>query len=66
MRFKNTSPYTVKMEMTVSGGVITCTFLTVEHVSPPKVTLSVTQSGNTFTLTRYVNGKANYTTKSTY
>ena len=66
MRFKNTTPYTIKIEMTVSGGVITATLYTVEHVSPPKVSVTVNKSGSTYTMRRYVNGTCNYTTRSTY
>ena len=65
-RFRNTSGKTIKIHMTVENGTITCTFYTAEYVKPPKVTLDVTQSGNTFTLRRYVNGVCNYTTTSTY
>ncbi|MBQ9227893.1 MAG: VanW family protein [Eubacterium sp.] len=66
MRFKNTSPYTIKIEMTVEGGYITCKLLTVEHVSPPSISIDVSKSGSTYTMRRYVNGSCNYTTKSTY
>ncbi len=66
LRFRNTSRYPVKIGMTVSGGTITCTFYTEEHVSPASVSLNVSQSGNTFTLRRYANGSCNYTTRSTY
>ena len=66
MRFKNTTPYTIKIEMTVSGGYITCKLLTQERVAPPKVTVSVSKSGGTYTMRRYVNGTCNYTTRSTY
>ena len=66
MRFKNTTPYTIKIEMAVSGGVITATLYTVEHVSPPTVSVTVSRSGSTYTMRRYVNGTCNYTTRSTY
>ncbi|MCD7722973.1 MAG: VanW family protein [Clostridiales bacterium] len=66
LRWTNSSNYNVKIQMTVDGGYITCTLLTESKVSPPSVSLKVTQSGNTYTLRRYVNGSCNYTTKSTY
>lgn len=65
-RFRNTSPYPIKIGMTVSGGVITCTFYTEEYASPASVSLNVSQSGNNFTLRRYVNGSCNYTARSNY
>ena len=65
-RWTNNTGYPIKIEMTVSGGQITCTFYTVEHVSPDKVSLNVSRSGNTFTLRRSVNGSVNYTTTSVY
>ena len=65
-RWTNNTGYTIKVEMTVSGGYITCTFYTVEHVSPAKVSLNVSRSGNNFTLKRSVNGTVNYTTRSNY
>ncbi len=65
-RWTNNTGYPIKIEMTVSGGKITCTFYTVEHVSPPSVSLNVSRSGNTFTLKRTVNGSVNYTTTSNY
>lgn len=66
MRFKNNTPYNIKIEMIVNGGVITATLYTQEQVSPPKVTLDVNKNGKKYTLKRYVNGTNNYTTSSTY
>lgn len=66
MRFRNNTSYNIKIEMTVSGGYITCTLLTQEHVSPANVTLEVSKSGSTYTLYRYADGSNNYTTRSTY
>ncbi len=65
-KFKNTSGYPVMIKMTCSNGKLTCAFYTSYNVSPPKVSLKVSQSGKNFTLRRYVNGKVNYTTKSRY
>lgn len=66
MRFRNNTSYAIKIEMTVSGGYITCTLLTQEHVSPASVSLDVSRSGSTYTLYRYADGSCNYTTRSTY
>ncbi len=65
-RFKNNTKYAIKIHITAKDHKLTCKFLTSENVSHKKVSLKVTQSGNTFTLKRYVDGKSNYTTKSTY
>lgn len=65
-RWKNTSKYPVRIVMTVKDGKITCSFYTSVNAAPPKVSLSVTQNGNLFTLKRSVGGKVNYTTKSRY
>lgn len=66
LRWTNNTNYNIKIKMTVENGYVTCTFLTESQVSAPNVSLSVSQSGNKFTLRRYVNGKCNYTATSTY
>ncbi len=65
-RWKNTTGVPVKIKMSVKDGVISCKFYTSTDVKPKKVKLKVSQSGNNFTLRRYVGGKVNYTTKSRY
>lgn len=65
-KFKNNTNYNIKIKSWISGGTLTVQFLTTEQVKPPAVSLSVTRSGNTYTLKRTVGGKVNYTTKSTY
>ncbi len=65
-RWKNNTKYAIKVEMTVKGGKITCTFYTCQKAKPKKVSLNVTQKGNNFTLKRSVKGKVNYTCHSKY
>lgn len=66
LKFKNTSGYPLKIEMKVQDGYVYCDFKVSYNVSPPKVKLEVSQSGNHFTLKRYADGKCNYTAYSTY
>ncbi|MGM9623257.1 MAG: VanW family protein [Butyricicoccus porcorum] len=65
-QFKNNTNYNIKIKSWISDGTLTVQLLTTEQVKPPSVSLSVSKSGNTYTLKRTVNGKVNYTTKSTY
>lgn len=65
-KFRNTSNYPIKIKMKCANGKITCSFYACYDVSPKKVSLKVSRSGKTFTLRRYVGGKCNYTTRSTY
>ncbi|MBE6741625.1 MAG: hypothetical protein E7570_04890 [Ruminococcaceae bacterium] len=65
-RFKNTSNYPIKIKMSCGGGSLTCSYYVCYDVSPKKVDLNVTRSGNHFTLKRKVDGKVNYTAHSTY
>ena len=65
-KFTNNTAYNIKIKAWISGGKLTVQFLTTEAVKPAAVKLSVTRSGSTYTLKRSVNGKVNYTTRSTY
>ena len=65
-KWKNTTKYPIRVEMTVQNGKITCSFYTNVKAAPPKVSLKVTQKGKVFTLKRTVGKKVNYTTTSKY
>lgn len=65
-KFKNNTSRPIKMVMECKDGKISCTIKVCDDVSPKKVNLSVSQSGNHFTLRRTVGGQVNYTTYSTY
>ncbi len=65
-RFKNNLKYPVKIRMSCENGKITCQYRVSYKIKAPKVSLSVTKSGKTYTLKRSVKGNVNYTTRSTY
>ncbi len=65
-RFRNNLKSPVKIRMSCKDGKITCQYRVSFKVKAPKVNLSVNKSGKTYTLKRTVNGKVNYTTRSTY
>lgn len=66
-KWKNNTAYPIKISVTVQDGVITCKFISDQAATKPSgVQLSVSQSGNLFTLKRIVNGNVNYTAKSRY
>lgn len=65
-KFKNTLNYPIKLVTEYNAsGKLTIKIMTSPSVSTPKVRLTVTRSGG-YTLKRYVKGKCNYTTWSTY
>ncbi|MBR3737181.1 MAG: VanW family protein, partial [Eubacterium sp.] len=49
-RFKNNTNYPIKIVMKCEGGSLTCSYYVSENVSHKKVNLSVSRSGNHFTL----------------
>lgn len=65
-RWTNDKDFHIRVYMSVSNGVISCSFYTVSEQDPGNIQLKVTKSGNKYTLKRYVNGTVNYTTTSTY
>lgn len=65
-KWTNNTKYPIKIRMSVSNGTISCKFYTCYDVKPKKASLKVTQSGNKFTLKRYVDNKCNYTAYSKY
>ncbi|MBQ3432433.1 MAG: VanW family protein [Clostridia bacterium] len=66
-KFTNNFNTPIRIKMNYSaGGSINCSIYSLKKVKLPKISLKVTQSGNTFTLKRYAGGKVNYTTSSTY
>ena len=66
--FRNDSDYYIKIKASSSNGTVVISFLTREQGVAPgdDVKLTVTRSGDTYTLKRSYKGKVNYTAKSTY
>lgn len=65
-KFKNNLKSDIKISMICSGGRLTCTIYSKKQVDIGNVNIHITKSGKTYTLTRTVDGKTNYTTKSKY
>ncbi len=65
-KWKNNTKYPIRVEMKVKDGYITCSFYTSQKAKPSSVKLTVSQSGNHFTLKRSVKGKVNYSCHSYY
>lgn len=65
-RWTNNYGFPIRVYMTVSGGVITCSFYTQSDEDHGNVQLKVTQKGNTYTLRRYHNGSVDYTCTSKF
>lgn len=66
-KFKNNTEETIKISAKViNSSKIEIKLLTNSAVKPKKVTLSVSNSGKNYTLTRKVGKKVNYTTRSYY
>lgn len=67
-QFKNNLGCDTKLVMTCRDGKLTCKLMAKKKVDVGKVKISITKDKetDTYTLTRYVDGKANYTTQSKY
>lgn len=65
-KFKNTYGCSIRIQMYCSGGKLTCEIYAAEDVSVGNVKIKITGGGQDYTLTRYVDGVKNYTTKSHY
>lgn len=65
-RFQNNSGCDIKLVMTASDGTLTCTVYAKEDIKPNDLKVDITQSGDTYSLTRTVDGVENYHTDSKY
>lgn len=67
-QFKNNLGCDTKLVMTCNNGKLTCKLMAKKNVDVGKVKISITKDKktDTYTLTRYVDGKANYSTQSHY
>lgn len=67
LKFRNSTNSDIKISAKVrDNSKIEIKFLTNTLAKPKKVSLKVSKSGKNYTLTRSVDGKVNYTTRSTY
>lgn len=65
-KFKNTTGTDVRLKMSCEGGKLTCSLYGKEKVKVGDVKINITKSGDSYVLTRTVNGKQNYKTVSYY
>ncbi len=65
-QFRNTLDSDIELRMTCENGRLTCTVYSRDSVDVGNVSIKITSSKGVYTLTRSVNGKVNYTTKSKY
>lgn len=65
-QFRNNLGCDIRLKMTCENGKLTCSVYAKENKKIGKVNINITKSNGTYTLTRTVDGKKNYTTKSKY
>jgi vancomycin resistance protein YoaR len=65
-QFKNDKDCDVKLRVSAENGVLTCKVYAKEDIRPKNLEINISQSGNSYTLTRTVDGEVNYTTYSKY
>lgn len=65
-QFKNSLDSDIELRMSCENGKLTCTVYSRESVDVGDVSIKITSAKDVYTLTRTVNGKVNYTTKSKY
>ncbi len=65
-QFENTLGCAMKLKMSCSNGTLVCTAYAKKDVDVGDIDITITKSGDTYTLRRTVNGKVNYTTHSKY
>ena len=65
-QFENTLGCAMKLKMSCSGGALTCEAYAKKDVDVGDIDISITRSGDTYTLRRSGNGNVNYTTHSKY
>ena len=65
-QFENTLGCAMKLKMSCSNGTLTCEAYAKKDVDVGDISISISRSGDTYTLRRTVDGKVNYTTHSKY
>lgn len=65
-KFKNTLGCDVRLSMTCNNGKLVCKLYAKENIDVGNVKINISSKDGVYTLTRTVDGKKNYTTKSEY
>ncbi|MCH5316290.1 MAG: VanW family protein [Eubacterium sp.] len=65
-QFRNNCGSDIKLKVGSDNGVLTCSIYAKDDVSVGDVKINITKNGDSYTLTRTVDGVTNYTTYSTY
>lgn len=65
-QFKNNSGSDIKLKVSSNNGELVCSIYAKDEVSVGKVKVDIAKNGDSYTLTRTVDGTVNYTTYSTY
>ena len=65
-KFRNTSGADFRIKMACDSGTLTCSIYANKDIDIGDISINISRSGNTYTLTRSVNGKQNYSTSSHY
>ena len=65
-QFKNDSGSDLRLSVYASDGKLNCTIYAQDDITPGDLSVDISKSGETYTLTRTVNGTVNYSTSSKY
>ncbi|MBR4240859.1 MAG: VanW family protein [Eubacterium sp.] len=65
-KFRNTSGADFRIKMACDSGTLTCSIYANKDIDIGDISINISRSGDTYTLTRSVNGKQNYSTSSHY
>lgn len=65
-QFKNNSGSDIRLKVTAENGDLVCSVYAEKDISVGNVKVKITKQGDSYTLTRTVDGKENYTTYSKY
>lgn len=65
-QFENNSASDIKLKVSAANGTLTCTVYAASDIKPANLKIDVKKDGDSYVLTRSVNGAVNYTTNSKY
>lgn len=66
LKFKNNSPYSIKINMKVENGMVYCSIYSSDKINFPSITQYVETTENVYILKRFVSGKEDYMALSVY